>query len=81
MTLSKLLIVLSAVILFSVQVVKCQDISLVRTEMVKALASSKVTDSLYNSLDSVKNKSAIVIGYLGCLNALKAKYTWNPTIN
>ncbi|MBK0378162.1 hypothetical protein [Mucilaginibacter segetis] len=43
-----------------------------------AIDSKKTTDSLYNSLNSMQIKSALIIGYIGTLEALKAKHTWNP---
>ena len=74
----KIVIILLAAFFYSVSTATCQDVNAVRNQMVKALNSSKVTDSLYDSLEAVKDKSALITGYLGCLNALKAKYTWNP---
>ncbi|RYZ97610.1 MAG: hypothetical protein EOP47_21260 [Sphingobacteriaceae bacterium] len=50
----------------------------VRLQLTAALESSKTTDSLYNSLDAVKNKTGLTTGYMAALQALKAVHAWNP---
>lgn len=50
----------------------------IRKLLVTAINSSKTTDSLYRNLGSIKNRSGLITGYLGTLEALKAKHTWNP---
>lgn len=54
------------------------DISRIRKDMLRAINSSKVTDSLYNSLQTINKKPALVVAYFGALEALKAKNSWNP---
>ncbi|RYU90182.1 hypothetical protein EWM62_11630 [Mucilaginibacter terrigena] len=54
------------------------DPQVIRKLLVSAINSGKVTDSLYNKLGSIKNPSGLVSGYLGTLQALKAKHSWNP---
>jgi hypothetical protein len=49
-----------------------------RHQLTLALNSGKTTDSLYNSLKIIKNKSPLTISYMGVLEALKAKHAWNP---
>jgi len=49
-----------------------------RHQLTLALNNSRVTDSLYNSLSTLKTKTPLDIGYLGALEALKAKHAWNP---
>ncbi len=49
-----------------------------RLQLVNAITSSKTTDSLYNSLKAVHIKSPLITGYIGTLQALKAKHHWNP---
>ncbi|WP_448702300.1 hypothetical protein ACFGVR_08145 [Mucilaginibacter sp. AW1-3] len=46
--------------------------------MVLALNSGKTTDSLYTALDKMSNKPPVYLAYLGTLNGLKAKHSWNP---
>jgi hypothetical protein len=50
----------------------------IRQKMLLAMKSAKVTDSLYNSLNKLSNKPPVITAYLGTLDALKAKHTWNP---
>ncbi|MBD1392502.1 hypothetical protein [Mucilaginibacter glaciei] len=50
----------------------------IRKLLIAALDSKKTTDSLYINLESIKNRSALLTGYMGALEALKAKHTWNP---
>nr|WP_157536179.1 hypothetical protein [Mucilaginibacter sp. L294] len=54
------------------------DLHTIRKLLVTAINSSKTTDSLYRNLGSIKNRTALVTGYIGTLQALKAKHTWNP---
>ena len=49
-----------------------------RQQLMQALNSSKLTDSLYNKLSQSPDKSPVTIGYLGALQALKARYAWDP---
>lgn len=63
-------------------VVKAQlstkEISVLKTNLVKAVESSKLTDSLYKKLIKLPNKTALITAYTGTLEALKAKHSWNP---
>ena len=54
------------------------NIHVIRKLLVSALNSKKTTDSLYNNLGALKNRSALLNGYMGALQALKAKHAWNP---
>ncbi len=53
------------------------DISELRKQMLRAINSPKVTDSLYNKLQKINQKVPLVVAYLGALEALKAKDSWN----
>jgi hypothetical protein len=55
-----------------------EEIQDIKKAMLRAVESSSVTDSLYNKLVSKKSKSALIIAYVGTLEALKAKHSWNP---
>jgi len=55
-----------------------QEIAVLKTNMVKAVENAKLTDSLFTSLSKLPNKTALVTGYIGTLEALKAKHSWNP---
>jgi hypothetical protein len=50
----------------------------IRKLLVSAVSSSKITDSLYESLTAIKHPSGLINGYIGTLEALKAKHAWNP---
>ena len=54
------------------------NLHVIRKLLVSALNSKKTTDSLYTNLGSVKDRSALINGYMGTLQALKAKHAWNP---
>ncbi|WP_245129206.1 hypothetical protein [Mucilaginibacter straminoryzae] len=54
------------------------DYAVIRKQLLNALNSKQTTDSLYNVLTASKNKTPVIVGYIGALEALKAKYTWNP---
>ncbi|MFD0763898.1 hypothetical protein ACFQZI_03490 [Mucilaginibacter lutimaris] len=54
------------------------NLHVIRKLLVTAINSSKTTDSLYRDLGSIKNRTGLIIGYMGTLEALKAKHTWNP---
>jgi hypothetical protein len=50
----------------------------IRKLLVTAINSSKTTDSLYSNLGNIKNPTGLITGYIGTLEALKAKHAWNP---
>lgn len=54
------------------------DIAELRKQMLRAINSPKVTDSLYSNLQNTNQKAPLVVAYLGALEALKAKDSWNP---
>ena len=54
------------------------NVHVIRKLLVSALNSKKTTDSLYTNLGALKSPSALVNGYMGTLQALKAKHAWNP---
>jgi hypothetical protein len=56
------------------------DITGIRKQMLRAINSSKVTDSLYTNLRNISKKTPLIIAYVGALEALKAKNSWNPYI-
>lgn len=55
-----------------------KEISVLKRDLVRAVESTKVTDSIYKKLSALPNKSALVVGYIGTVEALKAKHAWNP---
>ncbi|WP_316830873.1 hypothetical protein [Pedobacter aquatilis] len=69
-------------LLVSMQICKAQlspkEISVLKTDLIKAVESSKLTDSVYTKLNKLPNKTALITAYCGTLEALKAKHSWNP---
>lgn len=55
-----------------------QKNKLLRRQLMLAVNSSKTNDSLYNVLVAMPNKPPLITGYIGTLQALKAKHHWNP---
>lgn len=54
------------------------DVLEIRKAMLRAIKSPKVADSLYLILQTINKKPPLVLGYVGALQALKAKDSWNP---
>jgi hypothetical protein len=54
------------------------DLKVLRKKLITAIGSSQTTDSLYNVLDHLPVKTALTTAYMGALDALKAKHSWNP---
>lgn len=77
----RILILAGIVLMCLVQILSAQNIDktrLLRRQVMLAVNSSKVNDSLYNALVAMPNKSPLITGYIGTLQALKAKHHWNP---
>ena len=55
-----------------------RDLKVLRKKLIIAIGSSQTTDSLYNALDHLPNKTPLTTAYMGALDALKAKHSWNP---
>ncbi|MBC7745715.1 MAG: hypothetical protein H7096_11485 [Flavobacterium sp.] len=54
------------------------DPSKIKKAMLRAIENPRITDSLYSELKLIKSPAPVVVAYLGTLEALKAKYSWNP---
>jgi hypothetical protein len=67
-------------LLFIVPNVKADEpnLKIIRQHLREAINDSKTTDSLYKSLSGIKNRAAIIDGFIAGLQALKAKHAWNP---
>ncbi|SDE43028.1 hypothetical protein SAMN05216464_106108 [Mucilaginibacter pineti] len=67
-------------LLFVTQNLKAEEpnLKVLRKQMVIAIDNSKTTDSLFKSLTAIKQPTGIVNGFIGALQALKAKHAWNP---
>jgi hypothetical protein len=51
-----------------------------RQQLIRAINSSNSTDSLYRVLVAQPVKTPVIVGYIAILQALKAKYSWNPYV-
>jgi NADH:ubiquinone oxidoreductase subunit F (NADH-binding) len=54
------------------------DSTALRTEYYYCVSNPTKTDVLYNRLLLMNSDKAIITGYIGALEALKAKHAWNP---
>lgn len=54
------------------------DVKALRKQLIQALEKRSVNDSLYRVLSADKNRPPLITSYYGAVQALKAKYTWNP---
>lgn len=54
------------------------DANTLRTEYYYCVGSATKTDALYKRLMSVNSDKPIITGFIGALEALKAKHAWNP---
>ena len=73
-----LLILLFSSIAIANAQLSTKEITVLKNDLVKAVENTRLTDSLYNKLDKLTNKTALVTAYFGTLEALKAKHSWNP---
>lgn len=55
-----------------------EEIKTIKQAMYRAIESSRVTDSLYRQLLARRTTAPLLIAYIGTLEALKAKHSWNP---
>lgn len=77
----RILILAGIFLMCLVQMLSAQNIDktkLLRRQVMLAVNNSKINDSLYNALAAMPNKSPLITGYIGTLQALKAKHHWNP---
>ncbi|SES26952.1 hypothetical protein [Pedobacter rhizosphaerae] len=76
----KILLLLSFLLVFNLAQAQLstKEIAVLKSDMVKAVENAKLTDSLFKKLDKLPNKTALITGYTGTLEALKAKHSWNP---
>jgi hypothetical protein len=54
------------------------NLQIIRKLLITCINSSRTTDSLYRNLGNIKNPTGLITGYMGTLEALKAKHAWNP---
>jgi len=76
--LSFLFLLCGSVDAFSIPYHQKPDVIEIRKQMLLAIKSPKVTDSLYSNLQLIGKKPPLILAYFGALEALKAKDSWNP---
>ncbi|NCD71371.1 hypothetical protein [Mucilaginibacter agri] len=54
------------------------NIPIIRKQLIRAIDSKQITDSLYQSLGLFPQRTGVINAYRGALEALKAKHAWNP---
>ena len=54
------------------------EIRILKQAIYRSIESPGITDSLYSVLKAKGSENALMIAYLGTLEALKAKHSWNP---
>jgi hypothetical protein len=50
----------------------------IREDYIASINDSGKADKLCNQLEDIKNPSAVIMAYLGSVQAIKAKHAWNP---
>lgn len=54
------------------------EIGEIRKDLYASVESSLKTEALLKKLQSMQQKDAVITGYIGTLQALRAKHAWNP---
>jgi len=57
---------------------KAIDINQLRKDYILSVEDSDKADELCEKLEAVKNPDAIILAYLGSVQAIKGKHAWNP---
>lgn len=54
------------------------DVNHLREEYYKCVSDAERTNTLHEKLISLRSDKPVVVGFIGALEALKAKHAWNP---
>lgn len=54
------------------------DMNYLREQYYYCVSSSEKTEKLYKQLVELQSDNAVITGFIGALEALKAKHAWNP---
>ncbi|WP_017259758.1 hypothetical protein [Pedobacter arcticus] len=57
---------------------KAIDINQLRKDYILSVDDSDKADELYKKLKAVKNPDALILAYLGSVEAIQGKHAWNP---
>lgn len=71
-------LICSCVHFLKAEINPANEIAEIKKALIKAVESSKVTDSLYSKLQFKRGDNALMTACLGTVEALKAKHAWNP---
>lgn len=63
---------------FASVILSNSEIDLIKKAMIRSIESPAVTDSLYSELKERNSTDPLIRAYIGTLEALKAKHSWNP---
>lgn len=70
---------LSLIILFSTATTSmAYDMKKIREDYIAAISNSEKANKLCSELTAIKNPDALILAYLGSVQAIKAKHAWNP---
>lgn len=74
----KTLFVCAIFLIASFMQVSAKDINQIRKDYINAINNSEVADKLCKHLQEIKNPDALMLAYLGSVQAIKGKHAWNP---
>ncbi|MBK0382777.1 hypothetical protein I5M32_07375 [Pedobacter sp. SD-b] len=57
---------------------QASNLDQIREDYIASINDSDMADKLCNQLEEIKNPSALIMAYLGSVQAIKAKHAWNP---
>lgn len=67
-----------AMMLLCSTIASAQKLDSIRTDYYAAINNSKETDKLYQKLKENPASDPLILAYLGSVQALKARFSWNP---
>lgn len=74
----KNLFVILLITLSSTLFAQANNLDQIREDYIASITDSEKADKLCDQLEDVKNPSAVIMAYLGSVQAIKAKHAWNP---
>lgn len=57
---------------------QASNMNQIREDYIASINNSEKADKLCNQLEDIKDPSAVIMAYLGSVQAIKAKHAWNP---
>jgi hypothetical protein len=74
----KNLILILFITISSFSFAQAANLEQIREDYIAAIGNSDKADKLCDQLEGIKNPSALIMAYLGSVQAIKAKHAWNP---